>query len=48
MEFVPVDQLVSTDWSLDEAMRFVITGGTSAPAEMDLGKRSPADRPLAN
>jgi uncharacterized membrane protein len=44
MELVPVDRLVPTDWSLDEAMRFVITGGTSAPAEMDLGQRSPPDR----
>jgi uncharacterized membrane protein len=48
MELVPVDQLVSTDWSLDEAMRFVITGGTSAPAEMNLGPRSAADRAAPN
>ena len=37
MEIVPVDQLTPVDWSLDEAMRFVITGGTSAPSEMDFG-----------
>jgi uncharacterized membrane protein len=37
MEIVPLDQLTSTDWTLDEAMRFVITGGTSAPAELNLG-----------
>jgi uncharacterized membrane protein len=48
MELVPVDQLVSTDWSLDEAMRFVITGGTSAPAEMNLGQRSSGDRAPPN
>jgi len=42
MEIVPVDLVTSTDWSLDEAMRFVITGGTSAPAELDFsGNRTP-------
>jgi uncharacterized membrane protein len=46
MEIVPLEQLTSTDWSLDEAMRFVVTGGTSAPAEMDLGGRRAAD-PMA-
>ena len=38
MEIVPVDQITPTDWSLDEAMRFVITGGTSAPAEMNFSR----------
>jgi uncharacterized membrane protein len=38
MEIVPVDQLTPTDWTLDEAMRFVITGGTSAPDEVDFGR----------
>lgn len=43
MEIVPVDRLTPTDWSLDEAMRFVITGGTSAPVEMDFSRaRDPA------
>lgn len=31
LEIVPVNQLVSTDWTLDEAMTFVITGGAVAP-----------------
>ena len=35
MEIVPVDLMTPTDWSVEEAMRFVITGGTSAPDEMD-------------
>jgi uncharacterized membrane protein len=38
MEIVPVDALTPTDWTLDEAMRFVITGGTSAPDEIDFGR----------
>lgn len=31
LEIVPLDQLVSTDWSMDEAMNFVISGGAIAP-----------------
>lgn len=37
VEIVPVDMVISTDWTLDEAMRFVITGGTSAPGAVDYG-----------
>jgi uncharacterized membrane protein len=44
MEIVPVELLTPTDWSLDEAMRFVVTGGTSAPAEMNFSRsRDPAE-----
>lgn len=31
IEVVPVSQLVSTDWTMDEAMSFVMTGGATAP-----------------
>src|SRR5919109_1804737 len=31
IQIVPVAELISTDWTLDEAMRFVITAGTTAP-----------------
>lgn len=31
IEIVPVGDLVSTDWTLDEAMSFVMTGGTASP-----------------
>ena len=45
MEIVPVEHLTPTDWTLDEAMRFVITGGTSAPDEIDFDRPSaPAPR----
>ena len=30
LELVPVDDLVSTDWTMDEAMNFVISGGAIA------------------
>ena len=31
MEIVPLDRIVSTDWTIDEAMNFVISGGAVAP-----------------
>ena len=31
LEVVPVDKLVSTDWTVDEAMNFIISGGAVAP-----------------
>ena len=37
LEIVPIDQLVSTDWSMDEAMNFVISGGAIAPEHIPFG-----------
>ncbi len=31
LEIVPVDRLVETDWSMDEATTFIISGGAVAP-----------------
>lgn len=31
LEIVPVNRLVSTDWTIDEAMSFIISGGAVAP-----------------
>ncbi len=31
LEIVPLENLVSTDWSMDEAMTFIISGGAVAP-----------------
>ncbi len=31
LEIVPLDNLVSTDWTMDEAMTFIISGGAVAP-----------------
>ncbi len=31
LEIVPVDKLVSTNWTIDEAMNFIISGGAVAP-----------------
>jgi uncharacterized membrane protein len=34
IEIVPVKDLVQTNWSVEEAMTFVMTGGTNAPDEL--------------
>jgi uncharacterized membrane protein len=44
MEIVPIDRITPTDWTMDEAMRFIITGGTSAPERISLGGVAPAPR----
>ncbi len=37
IEPVPLEHCTPTDWSMDEAMSFVITGGATAPASVRLG-----------
>jgi uncharacterized membrane protein len=37
LEIVPVENVVSTDWSVDEAMNFIISGGAVGPETMDYG-----------
>ncbi|MCL4800313.1 MAG: DUF502 domain-containing protein [Burkholderiales bacterium] len=34
IEIVPVEDVTQTDWTVEEAMRFIMTGGTNAPAEV--------------
>ncbi len=34
IEIVPLDDVVQTDWSVEEAMSFVMTGGTNAPDQV--------------
>jgi uncharacterized membrane protein len=44
IEIVPVEDLTATDWSIEEAMRFVMTGGTNAPPSLSFGFRADEDR----
>jgi uncharacterized membrane protein len=46
MEIVPVDRLTPTDWTLEEAMQFIITGGTASPASIVYGRDRGGDREL--
>jgi uncharacterized membrane protein len=43
LEIVPVDQLVPTDWSIDDAMSFVMSGGTLAPATIGFSESARKD-----
>jgi len=38
LEIVPLDDVVSTDWTIDEAMNFIISGGAIAPDEIPFSK----------
>ncbi|MDD3444218.1 MAG: DUF502 domain-containing protein [Zavarzinia sp.] len=38
MELVPADRLVWLDWSANEAMQFILSGGTAAPDHLTFGK----------
>lgn len=40
IEIVPLDQVVQTDWSVEEAMSFVMTGGANAPDSVQYSARS--------
>jgi len=39
IEIVPLDQVVQTDWGMEEAMAFVMTGGTNAPDTLRFSHR---------
>jgi uncharacterized membrane protein len=45
LEIVPVDRLTSTDWDLDEAMTFIISGGAIAPDQMHYEQSAPPRLP---
>lgn len=45
LEVVPVDELTPTDWTMDQAMAFIISGGAVAP---DTLPASPAKLPHRN
>jgi len=40
LEIVPVERLVSTDWTFDEAMTFIISGGAVAPDHIDYERKN--------
>ena len=44
LEVVPVDKLTSTDWELDEAMTFIISGGAIAPDQIYYETSAPRRR----
>jgi len=45
IEIVPLDEVTPTDWSLEEATAFVMTGGANAPDKLRFGARPGEPRP---
>ena len=41
LEIVPLEHVVSTDWTVDEAMTFIISGGAVAPETLRFGGPQP-------
>jgi len=44
IEIVPIKNVVMTDWSTEEAMTFVVTGGTNAPEKIHFSNREKAEK----
>jgi uncharacterized membrane protein len=45
LEVVPVDELTPTDWTMDQAMAFIISGGAVAPDTLPASPTLPATIP---
>ncbi len=45
LEIVPVENLISTDWTMEEAMTFIISGGAIAPEKISYYKSSEKSAP---
>ncbi len=45
LELIPWDHLIATDWSVDQAMTFVISGGTVSPDTVPYDATAPAVKP---
>lgn len=43
IEIVPLDEVVQTDWTMEEAMSFVMTGGTNAPDSIRYTRTTPTN-----
>ena len=45
LEIVPVELLTPTDWTVDQAMSFLISGGAVAPDTIPFSAPAPATKP---
>lgn len=43
LELVPMEELTPTDWTMDQAMAFIISGGAVSPDTLPAPRRLPAD-----
>ena len=44
LEIVPVDRLIATDWSVDQAMAFILSCGAAGPDTLTFALRKPTSR----
>ena len=47
LEIVPVEKMTPTDWSVDQAMSFIISGGAVAPDAIPFSPPAPSSTPAA-
>jgi len=49
LEIVPIEHLVATDWTVDQAMAFILSAGAAAPDTLpfEIGGSPPATHPAA-
>jgi uncharacterized membrane protein len=47
LEIVPIERLVATDWTVDQAMAFILSAGAAAPDVLpfDIERPSPTVAP---
>jgi len=45
LEIVPIEKIIATDWTMDQAMAFILSGGAAGPDSLPRGVH-PADQPL--
>ncbi|MEJ5330829.1 MAG: DUF502 domain-containing protein [Desulfobaccales bacterium] len=47
LEIVPLEKVISTDWTMDEAMTFIMSGGAVAPPALRYFQETETSRPAA-
>jgi uncharacterized membrane protein len=48
MELVPTSRLIMLDWTINEAMTFIMSGGAAAPSNLHYSKSAAKPAPLKN
>lgn len=46
LEILPIERVIATDWSVDEAISFIISGGATGPDKVHYSKHAPPRSPL--
>ncbi|WMJ07362.1 hypothetical protein [Nitrosomonas sp. sh817] len=46
IEILPMENVILTDWTTEEAMTFVVTGGTNAPESLRFSQKTKQQEPI--